>query len=354
MYFSCERVFRPAVGKPLVVLQLQRRRVRRAQRGGQGPGRADGAAVVPGAAPASAPPASSPVGELRAVRRHERRMMTIEARLRAAAGDLLDRRELPRLRGRARRPGRDRARAARRGLEGWACRPAWASGRPRRSPSWRTTSRSRPSASPGRTPRTWRRSATWARWVPRSSIATLPRRMWARSGASAARPARGCTRRACTRCSTSCAPTRRRCAGSSASWSRRRCSSCAARRACPSTTRRGAPADPVSRSFGKAVTSMDGIIEAVSEFASRAAEKLRGQESVCGAIHVFFATSPFRQNDRQHGQRHDPAGAADGRHARPGCTAAVTARQHPSGRLQLREGGRHAGRPAAGRRHGPG
>jgi len=48
------------------------------------------------------------------------------------------------------------------------------------------------------------------------------------------------------------------------------------------------------------VTSMDGIIEAVSEFASRAAEKLRHQESVCGAIHVFFATSPFRQNDRQH------------------------------------------------------
>jgi DNA polymerase V len=56
----------------------------------------------------------------------------------------------------------------------------------------------------------------------------------------------------------------------------------------------------VSRSFGKALTSMDGIAEAVSEFASRAAEKLRGQESVCGALQVFFATSPFRQNDRQH------------------------------------------------------
>jgi DNA polymerase V len=56
----------------------------------------------------------------------------------------------------------------------------------------------------------------------------------------------------------------------------------------------------VSRSFGKAVTAMDGIIEAVSEFASRAAEKLRAQGSVCGAIHVFFMTSPFRTNDRQH------------------------------------------------------
>jgi DNA polymerase V len=56
----------------------------------------------------------------------------------------------------------------------------------------------------------------------------------------------------------------------------------------------------VSRSFGKAVASVDGIVEAVSEFASRAAEKLRGQESACGAIHVFFTTSPFRTNDRQH------------------------------------------------------
>jgi DNA polymerase V len=56
----------------------------------------------------------------------------------------------------------------------------------------------------------------------------------------------------------------------------------------------------VSRSFGKAVTTLDGIIEAVSEFASRAAEKLRSQQSVASAIHVFFSTSPFRQNERQH------------------------------------------------------
>ena len=56
----------------------------------------------------------------------------------------------------------------------------------------------------------------------------------------------------------------------------------------------------VSRSFGKAVTEVDGIIEAVSEFASRAAEKLRQQGSVAGAIQVFFTTSPFRPNDRQH------------------------------------------------------
>ena len=56
----------------------------------------------------------------------------------------------------------------------------------------------------------------------------------------------------------------------------------------------------VSRSFGKAVTQLDGILEAVSEFASRAAEKLRLQGSVAGAIQVFIRTSPFRENDRQH------------------------------------------------------
>jgi DNA polymerase V len=56
----------------------------------------------------------------------------------------------------------------------------------------------------------------------------------------------------------------------------------------------------VSRSFGQAVTHVDGIVEAVSEFASRAAEKLRLQGSVAGAIQVFIRTSPFRQNDRQH------------------------------------------------------
>jgi DNA polymerase V len=56
----------------------------------------------------------------------------------------------------------------------------------------------------------------------------------------------------------------------------------------------------VSRSFGKAITEVSGIVEAVSEFASRAAEKLRLQEGAAGAVSVFFTTSPFRQSDRQH------------------------------------------------------
>jgi len=56
----------------------------------------------------------------------------------------------------------------------------------------------------------------------------------------------------------------------------------------------------VSRSFGTPITDVDGILEAVSEFASRAAERLRQQGSVAGAIGVYFTTSPFRTNDRQH------------------------------------------------------
>jgi DNA polymerase V len=56
----------------------------------------------------------------------------------------------------------------------------------------------------------------------------------------------------------------------------------------------------VSRSFGKPVTDVDAVVEAVSEFASRAAERLRQQDSLAGAIQVFIATSPFRSNDRQH------------------------------------------------------
>jgi DNA polymerase V len=56
----------------------------------------------------------------------------------------------------------------------------------------------------------------------------------------------------------------------------------------------------VSRSFGKAVTQVDGIVEAISEFTSRAAEKLRQQESAAGCLGVFFMTSPFRHSDPQH------------------------------------------------------
>ncbi|MFZ6709360.1 Y-family DNA polymerase [Undibacterium sp. TC9W] len=55
-----------------------------------------------------------------------------------------------------------------------------------------------------------------------------------------------------------------------------------------------------SRSFGKLLTSADEIAQAISTYVARAAEKLRNQRSVCGAVHVFIHTNPFREQDRQY------------------------------------------------------
>lgn len=49
-----------------------------------------------------------------------------------------------------------------------------------------------------------------------------------------------------------------------------------------------------TRSFGQAITELNPLIEAVSEFASRAAEKLRQQKSHANQVLVFVRTSPFR------------------------------------------------------------
>ena len=55
-----------------------------------------------------------------------------------------------------------------------------------------------------------------------------------------------------------------------------------------------------SRSFGAPMTELAGLVEVVSQFATRVAEKARRQVAVAGAVHVFISTSPFRKNDRQH------------------------------------------------------
>lgn len=49
-----------------------------------------------------------------------------------------------------------------------------------------------------------------------------------------------------------------------------------------------------TRSFGQPITALEDLGEAVTEFASRAAEKLRAQNSRCGQILVFIHTSPHR------------------------------------------------------------
>lgn len=57
-----------------------------------------------------------------------------------------------------------------------------------------------------------------------------------------------------------------------------------------------------SRSFGTPVLELDDLVEAVSEFAARASEKLRSQSHLAGAVLVFITTNPFKKNDRQYGQ----------------------------------------------------
>ena len=54
-------------------------------------------------------------------------------------------------------------------------------------------------------------------------------------------------------------------------------------------------ASDVSQPFVQApVTTLADLSEAVTEFASRAAHKLRGQGSLAGHVLVFIRTSPFR------------------------------------------------------------
>jgi DNA polymerase V len=50
-----------------------------------------------------------------------------------------------------------------------------------------------------------------------------------------------------------------------------------------------------TRSFGHPVTQLSDLQEAVSEFASRAAEKLRRQHSHANQVLCFIRTSPFRK-----------------------------------------------------------
>ena len=53
-----------------------------------------------------------------------------------------------------------------------------------------------------------------------------------------------------------------------------------------------------TRSFGQAVTDLPPLQEAISEFTTRAAEKLRRQKHRAGQVLVFARTSPFRDGPR--------------------------------------------------------
>ena len=56
-----------------------------------------------------------------------------------------------------------------------------------------------------------------------------------------------------------------------------------------------------TRSFGHPVMDLNGLREAITEFATRAAQKLRGQHSTCPQVMCFIRTSPFRP-DKQYGR----------------------------------------------------
>ena len=51
-----------------------------------------------------------------------------------------------------------------------------------------------------------------------------------------------------------------------------------------------------TRSFGHPVTALSDLNEAVTHFASRAAEKLRKRGSTAQQLMCFIRTSPFRQD----------------------------------------------------------
>lgn len=55
-----------------------------------------------------------------------------------------------------------------------------------------------------------------------------------------------------------------------------------------------------SRSFGRYVRSHDELRQAVLSYASRAAEKLRSQHSITGALRVFIQTNPFKPEKPQY------------------------------------------------------
>lgn len=55
-----------------------------------------------------------------------------------------------------------------------------------------------------------------------------------------------------------------------------------------------------SRSFGQPVVDEQDLREAVTSYASRAAEKLRQQGSVASAVHVYLQTNPFKPQEKQY------------------------------------------------------
>ena len=57
-----------------------------------------------------------------------------------------------------------------------------------------------------------------------------------------------------------------------------------------------------SRSFGRYVSELGELEEAISQYTIRAAEKLRQQKSSCNSINVFVMTNHYKLTDKQHAE----------------------------------------------------
>ena len=55
----------------------------------------------------------------------------------------------------------------------------------------------------------------------------------------------------------------------------------------------------VSRSFGKRITLLKDMREAVSTYVTRAAEKIRNEKLVANNIHLYIRTSPYNKNSKE-------------------------------------------------------
>ncbi|GAB4010585.1 MAG: Y-family DNA polymerase [Bdellovibrio sp.] len=68
-----------------------------------------------------------------------------------------------------------------------------------------------------------------------------------------------------------------------------------------------------SKSFGKSVQQLDEILEAISQYATRACEKLRKQNSHCRSMSVFLHTNPFKDVPQYYNslERHFSVGTSD-------------------------------------------
>lgn len=55
-----------------------------------------------------------------------------------------------------------------------------------------------------------------------------------------------------------------------------------------------------TRSFGQPITKLDDLLEAVTDYAGRAAEKRRRQNSLAAQVLTFVHTSPHRKQDKQY------------------------------------------------------